>query len=74
MAGQNNRTNQETDIALIKQDISYMKDKLDGVDAKISTHYVSREEFEPIKKIVYGMVGLILVAVVGALVSLVVKG
>lgn len=51
-----------------------MKDKLDNVDQKISTHYVSREEFEPIKKIVYGMVGLILVAVVGALVSLVVKG
>jgi hypothetical protein len=64
----------DTKIALIQQDISYMKDKLDGVDAKISTHYVSREEFEPIKKIVYGMVGLVLVAVVGALVSLVVKG
>lgn len=63
-----------TKIALIQQDISYMKDKLDNVDQKISTHYVSREEFEPIKKIVYGMVGLILVAVVGALVSLVVKG
>ena len=65
---------ERTKIALIQQDISYMKDKLDGVDQKISTHYVSREEFEPIKKIVYGMVGLILVAVVGALVSLVVKG
>ena len=64
----------ETSIALVQQDISYMKDKLDGVDQKISTHYVSREEFEPIKKIVYGMVGLVLVAVVGALVSLVVKG
>ena len=63
-----------TKIALIQQDISYMKDKLDSVDQKVSTHYVSREEFEPIKKIVYGMVGLILVAVVGALISLVVKG
>lgn len=64
----------ETQLALMQQDISYMKEKLDGVDQKISTHYVSREEFEPIKKIVYGMVTLILVAVVGALVSLVVKG
>lgn len=68
------RDTSDTKIALIQQDISYMKDKLDNVDLKISTHYVSREEFEPIKKIVYGMVGLILVAVVGALVSLVVKG
>jgi tetrahydromethanopterin S-methyltransferase subunit G len=68
------RETSETKIALIQQDISYMKDKLDNVDQKISTHYVSREEFEPIKKIVYGMVGLVLVAVVGALISLVVKG
>lgn len=68
------RETQEVKIALIQQDISYMKDKLDSVDVKVSTHYVSREEFEPIKKIVYGVVGLILVAVVGALVSLVVKG
>lgn len=68
------RETSDTKIALIQQDISYMKDKLDNVDQKISTHYVSREEFEPIKKIVYGMVGLILIAVVGALVSLVVKG
>lgn len=68
------RDTSETKIALIQQDISYMKDKLDNVDKKISIHYVSREEFEPIKKIVYGMVGLVLVAVVGALISLVVKG
>lgn len=68
------RDTSQTKIALIQQDISYMKDKLDGVDQKISTHYVSREEFEPIKKIVYGMVGLILTAVVGALISLVLKG
>ena len=68
------RDTTETKIALIQQDMGYVKDKLDSVDQKISLHYVSREEFEPIKKIVYGMVGLILVAVVGALLSLVVKG
>lgn len=69
-----NNNSSDTKIALIQQDISYMKDKLDNVDLKISTHYVSRDEFEPIKKIVYGMVGLILTAVVGALISLVLKG
>lgn len=63
----------ETNIALIQKDISYMKEKLDSVDNKVSTHYVSKEEFEPIKKIVYGLTGLILVAVVGAMVSLVVR-
>lgn len=34
---------------------------------------VNRAEFDPIKKIVYGMVGLILTAVVVALIALVVK-
>jgi len=63
----------ETKFALIQQQMSYMTKQLDTIDNKVSTHYVTREEFEPIKKIVYGLVGLILVAVVGAVVSLVLK-
>lgn len=68
------RESNETKLAVIQNDITYIKDKLNSVDTKVSSHYVSKEEFEPIKKIVYGLVGLILVAVVGALVSLVVRG
>lgn len=33
---------------------------------------VTQKEFEPVKRIVYGAVGLILVAVIGALIALVV--
>lgn len=62
----------ETKLAIIQTDLTYIKEKLNAVDTKVSTHYVSKEEFEPIKKIVYGVVSLILVAVVGALVALVV--
>lgn len=60
-------------LAVLQNDMSYVKDKLDSIDDKVSSHYVSKEEFEPIKKIVYGLTGLILVAVVGAMVSLVVR-
>ncbi len=35
---------------------------------------VARAEFNPVQKIVYGMVGLILVTVVGALLALVLQG
>lgn len=63
----------EVKLAVIQTDINYIKDKLNSVDQKVSSHYVSKEEFEPIKKIVYGLTTLILVAVVGALVSVVVK-
>lgn len=66
------KESQETKIALIAKDINYMKEKLDEVDGKLNSHYVTKEEFEPIKKVVYGLVSIILVAVVGAVVSLVV--
>lgn len=62
----------ETKLAVIQTDLTYIKEKLNAVDTKVSSHYVSKEEFEPIKKIVYGLVSLILIAVVGAVVSLVV--
>jgi hypothetical protein len=62
----------ETQLAVIQTDLTYIKEKLNAVDTKVSSHYVSKEEFDPIKKIVYGMVSLILIAVVGALVTLVV--
>ena len=60
-------------LAVIKTDLGYMKEKLNAIDTKVSSGYVSKEEFEPIKKIVYGVVSLILIAVVGALVALVVS-
>ena len=62
----------EVKLAVIQNDLTYIKEKLNAVDNKVSSHYVSKEEFEPIKKIVYGLVSLILIAVVGALVALVV--
>lgn len=72
MAKSKAQQSDETQIALIQNDLTYIKEKLNAVDIKVSNHYVSKEEFEPIKKIVYGMVSLILVAVVGAIVALVV--
>lgn len=68
-----NENNNQVKLAVLANDMSYVKDKLDSIDNKVSSHYVSKEEFEPIKKIVYGLVGLILVAVVGAVLSLVVR-
>jgi len=67
-------TRDDVKLAVIQNDLAYIKEKVSAVDSKLNNNYVSKEEFEPIKKIVYGMVGLILVAVVGALVSLIIKG
>jgi hypothetical protein len=40
---------------------------------QMKTDYVNRREFEPVRNIVYGAVGLILMAVLGALIALVVQ-
>lgn len=60
------------EAALIKKDLEYIKRQVDGINRRIESNYITRVEFQPIQKLVYGMVGLILVSVVGALISLVV--
>jgi hypothetical protein len=67
-----NENRDDIKLAIIQTDLAYIKEKLNAVDNKVSSHYVSKEEFEPIKRIVYGLVSLILIAVVGALVALVI--
>lgn len=62
----------ETKLAVMDTKLDILTEKVTSMDNKVSSHYVSKEEFEPIRKIVYGMVSLILIAVVGALVALVV--
>lgn len=60
-------------LAVIKNDLGYIKEKLNALDEKVSLHYITKEEFNPVKNIVYGVVFLILVAVVGALIALIVQ-
>jgi hypothetical protein len=76
----NQEKDQQTDIAVIKNDISYMKSiqqaqniQLNTIETKVGSHYVTKEEFAPIKNLVYGLVGLILIAVMGGLMSLVLR-
>lgn len=57
------------DIQYIKRDITEIKQAIkDG-----KNDFVSRAEFAPIRQIVYGLVGLILTAVVGALLALIIR-
>jgi hypothetical protein len=54
------------DIGYIKQDIKEIKEKLDN-------KYVTVESFDPVRRVVYGLVGVVLVAVAGALIALVIR-
>ncbi len=63
----------EIQLAVMASEITYIKEKLDSLGGKIDNNYVSKQEFDPVKKIVYGLVSLILIAVVGTMVALVVQ-
>jgi hypothetical protein len=58
------------DLTYIRKDVAEIKEKLEG-------SYITKMEFEtkfdPVKKIVYGMVAVVLLGVAGALVALVVN-
>lgn len=56
-----------TDIAYIKRDIGEIKDSVRG----LSSEYVTKAEFDPVKRIVYGLIGVLGIATMGALLKLV---
>ena len=55
-----------TNIEHIKSELGEIKDTLKN----LSSNYVTKAEFEPVRKLVYGVVGLILVAVVGTVLAI----
>ena len=58
------------DVNEIKVDLASLPEKLmDKLDDK----YVPRDLFEPIQKLVYGLVGAILLGIVGAGLALILK-
>lgn len=65
---------QEVELAEIKKDIEYIKRTVQRIEHRQEIDFVTREEFEPIKKIVYGMVTLVLTSVFVGLLTLVVRG
>jgi hypothetical protein len=68
----NNNTNTQN-IDVIATKLDYIQRDVADIKVKLEKDYVTQEAFEPIRKIVYGMVGLVLVAVVSALIALVVR-
>lgn len=68
----NNNNRQEISDALIKQDLEYIARSVNKIEKKLEDDYVTKTEFDPIQRLVYGMVGLVMVTVLGALLAMVV--
>lgn len=65
-------TTVQTQVAVIATKVENIENKINEINNKMDGHFITREEFDPIKRLVYGVVSLILTAVIIALVGLVV--
>ena len=66
-----NTTTQNIDVIATK--IDYIQRDVSDIKSKLESEYVTQDQFEPVKRIVYGMVSVILLAVIGAVVALVIR-
>lgn len=57
---------------VVNIDLNYIKKDMTEIKLMLESKYVTKEAFSPVKMIAYGMVGAILLAVIGALLSLII--
>ena len=66
-----NTTIQNIDVIATK--IEYIARDVADIKETLESGYVTKGEFEPIKKVVYGMVTTILVGVLGSILALILR-
>jgi hypothetical protein len=66
------KSKDETQLAVICEKVSRIEIDVRDIKDKLEKDYVTKEEFTPVKTIVYTMIGVILLAVIGALIKLVI--
>ena len=59
--------------SVIRQDLAVIKSDIERLH-RMQPEYVTQREYDPVRRIVFGMVSLVLVAVAGAVIALVVRG
>ena len=69
----------KVELAVIANDISYIKVSIDKINGRLEHEYVTKAEldivdkkYELTQRVVYGMVGLMLIAMFGAFIKLVI--
>lgn len=74
------REGEHTQMALMAQDVRYMREAMTDIKKDVSdlkqeleNKYVTAEAFKPVQNLVYGLVGVVLISVVGAIIAMVVR-
>lgn len=63
----------KSDIAVIKEQVSTIKGDVRDIKDRMEKDYVTQDQFEPIKRLVYGTVTLVLSAVVLGVLALIMR-
>jgi hypothetical protein len=59
-----------SDLKIMANDIAYMRQDVLDIKSNLNNTYVTKDQFDPVKKLVYGMTSLILTAVIVAIMTL----
>lgn len=75
LKSQNTQFNNKMDALefRIEKKIESVRNELHSISEDIEDEYVTKEQFQPVQRVVYGIVGLILLSFAGVLVELVIK-
>jgi hypothetical protein len=60
----------KADFKIMSNDIAYMRQDVIDIKMSLNNSYVTKDQFDPVKKLVYGMTSLILTAVIVAIMTL----
>jgi hypothetical protein len=63
----------KTHLAVLANDVDYIKIAVVRIETKIEDKYVTKDEFKPVRLLVYGFAALVLSGVIVALIKLAVK-
>jgi len=53
--------------------MKYVESTISKVDLRLESQYVTHDQFQPVKQVVFGLISLVLVSVVGALMAILLK-
>lgn len=62
------------DLLVLMNDVAYIKEDVKEIKTSVQSNYVTKDQFDPVRRLVYGLVTVILSSVVVAVLALVIKG
>jgi len=63
----------DTKLALLQQGVGFIKEEVKSINNKLEKDHITRDQFEPVRNLVYGLVGLMLTAVIVGLMAVIIK-